>query len=121
MPGSTLMKNIQRQSILSVMKPPTVGPSVGASTETMPRMAGMRARCLPVKRVNPTAKTVGTMAPPVKPCRTRKTIIDSMFQANPQRTLERVKSAADRAKSQRVDRAWARNAENGIITSSAIR
>ena len=30
-PGATLMKKIHLQSILSVMKPPTVGPSVGAT------------------------------------------------------------------------------------------
>ena len=43
-PGATLMKNSQRQPSASVIQPPTVGPSVGASTETMPRMAGTIAR-----------------------------------------------------------------------------
>ncbi len=94
---------------------------MGASTETIPRMAGIIVRCLPVNRVNPTANTVGTMAPPVKPCRTRKKIIDSMFQANPQNTLERVNSPADSANSHRVDNACARKAEKGIMTSSAMR
>ncbi len=99
------MKKIQRQSITSVISPPTVGPSVGANTETMPRMAGINVRCLPVKSVNPTENTVGTIAPPVNPCSTRKTIIDSMFQAKPQRTLESVNRPADRVNSQRVERA----------------
>ena len=35
--------------------------------------------------------------------------------------LETVNRPAERANSQRVDRAWARKAEKGIITSSAIR
>ena len=61
------------------------------------------------------------MAPPVKPCSTRKAIIDSMFQANPHSTLESVNSAADSEKSQPVESARARNAENRIITSSAMR
>jgi hypothetical protein len=120
-PGATLMKKIQRQPIVSVMIPPTVGPSVGASTETMPRIAGINARCLPSKIVKPTANTLGTIAPPTKPWMTRKAIIDSMFQARPQATLDSVNSAAEVANSQRVDIACARKAEKGIITSSAIR
>lgn len=120
-PETTLIKKIQRQSIVSVMMPPTVGPSVGASTETIPRIAGIRARCFPSKMVKPTANTLGTIAPPTKPWTARKAIIDSMFQARPQAMLASVNSPAEVAKSQRVDIAWARKAENGIITSSAIR
>ena len=87
----------------------------------MPRMAGTIARCLPSNNTKPTANTVGTMAPPVKPCSARSTIIDSMFQAMPQPTLNKVKSAALVANSQRVEIAWARKAEKGIMISSAIR
>src|SRR5579863_8700069 len=36
MPGTTLMKNSQCHDIASVMKPPTVGPMVGASVATRP-------------------------------------------------------------------------------------
>ena len=36
MPTGTLMKKIQRQLELSVMKPPSVGPMAGASTTAMP-------------------------------------------------------------------------------------
>ncbi len=102
-------------------QPPTVGPSVGASTETMPRIAGISARCLPANIANPVAKTLGTMAPPTKPWTMRKATIDWMSQAMLQSALERVKRPADRANSQRVESAWARKAENGIITSSAMR
>ena len=47
--------------------------------------------------------------------------MDPMFQARPHAILESVKSPADVANNQRVDMACARKAENGIITSSAIR
>ncbi len=104
-----------------MIQPPTVGPSVGASTDTMPRMAGISARSLPVNKVKPVANTVGTIAPPTKPCSARNTIIDSIFQASPHNALATVKSPADIANSQRVESAWARKPENGIITSSAIR
>ncbi len=67
------------------------------------------------------AKTVGTMAPPTKPWITRNAIMELMSQAMPHRALERVKRPADRAKSQRVESAWARKAAKGIITSSAMR
>ena len=36
MPGTMLMKNSQCHDIKSVMKPPTVGPIVGASVATRP-------------------------------------------------------------------------------------
>ena len=36
MPGTMLMKNSQCHDIKSVMKPPTVGPMVGASVATRP-------------------------------------------------------------------------------------
>ena len=79
------------------------------------------ARCGPEKRAYPVAKTVGTMAPPTKPWITRNSTMELMSPAAPHRALATVNNPADRANSHRVDRAWARKAENGIITSSAIR
>ena len=67
------------------------------------------------------ANTVGTMAPPTNPCTIRNATMDWMSHDAPHRALETVNRAADRVKSQRVDSAWARKAEKGIITSSAIR
>ena len=87
----------------------------------MPRIAGIIARCLPSNSEKPVVNTVGTIAPPTKPWITRKAIIELMSQAAPQSALEMVNSPADRANSQRVDSACTRKAENGIITSSAIR
>src|SRR5258708_34385511 len=75
-PGNTLMKNSQRQLMVSVIQPPTVGPSVGASVDTTPRTAGIIARLLPVKSAKPVAKTVGTIAPPTKPCSARNAVLD---------------------------------------------
>ena len=47
--------------------------------------------------------------------------MDSMFHAKPQAMLDRVNNPADNANNHLVDIAWPRKAENGIITSSAIR
>ena len=47
--------------------------------------------------------------------------IESMSHAMPHSALASVNSPADSANSQRVESACARNAENGIITSSAMR
>ncbi len=107
-PGRMLTKNSQRQSSASVISPPTVGPKVGAMTATVPRIAGIIARCLPVKMVKPTEKTNGTIAPPVKPCSARKKIIDPMLQARPHIRLEKVNMPAEKTNSQRVDIACAR-------------
>jgi hypothetical protein len=104
-----------------VIQPPTVGPSVGASVLTMPRTAGIIARCGPENIAKPAENTVGTMAPPTNPCSARNAIMDSMFHASPHSALDNVNKPADNANSQRVDKACARKPENGIMTSSAIR
>ena len=57
MPGTMLTKKIQRQPSASVSQPPIVGPSVGASIETTPRIAGIIARCGPSKKAKPVANT----------------------------------------------------------------
>ncbi len=102
------------------MSPPAVGPSVGASTDTIPRIAGTMVRSFSENRLKPTEKTVGIIAPPVKPCIALNTIMDSIFHAKPQATLDRVNNAADEANSRRVDMACARKPEKGTITISAI-
>ena len=69
----------------------------------------------------PAENTVGTMAPPTKPCTMRKAIMEFMSHARPHIRLDSVNSAADAVKSQRVDSAWLRKPESGIMTISAIR
>ena len=104
-PGTTLTKNSQCQLETSVIHPPTVGPSVGARVETMPRMAGIIARLLPENIAKPVANTVGTIAPPTKPWMARKTIIDWMLHAMPHIRLDKVNNTAEPTNSQRVDSA----------------
>ena len=87
----------------------------------MPRIAGINARSGPLNREKPVAKTVGTIAPPTKPCSARNTIIDWISHARPHKALQRVNSPAEMANSHRVEIACARKPENGIMTSSAIR
>src|SRR5207248_7830465 len=64
-----------------LIQPPTLGPNVGASVETMPRIAGIIARRGPSNMAKPVANTVGTIAPPTKPWIARKAIIELMSQA----------------------------------------
>src|SRR6185437_16138557 len=120
-PGTMLMKNSQCQLAVSVIHPPIVGPSVGASVDTRPRIAGTIARSLPVNSVKPVANTVGTIAPPTKPWIARNSVMDSIDHAIPHIRLASVNATALAVKSQRVDTAWEMNAANGIITISAIR
>src|SRR5690242_21250651 len=58
---------------------------------------------LPGKKAKAAVKTVGIIEPPRKPCSARKTIMLSMFQAQPQSRLVAVKPAAETQNSQRVD------------------
>ncbi len=102
------MKNSQCQLSVSLIQPPTVGPSVGASVEVIPRIAGIMARCLPVNIAKPVANTVGTIAPPTKPWMARKIVIDWMLQAKPHIRLASVNRTALPVNSQRVDSAWER-------------
>src|SRR5258708_40028763 len=103
MPGARLTKNSQRHDQLSVIQPPTTGPRVGASEARPPITEAAITRCLPWKKKKAEVKTVGIIAPPRKPCRARKMIIDWMFQAPPHNRLASVNPAEDRVNSQRVD------------------
>ena len=67
------------------------------------------------------AKTVGIIAPPMKPCSARHRIISLMLFDRPHIRLISVKPAAEAANSQRVDMTRASQPESGIIMISAIR
>ncbi len=114
-------KKSQFQESVSVLQPPSVGPSVGARLLSRPRTAGTIARFLPVNIAKPVAKTVGIIAPPMKPGMARAAIIELMSHAKPQTTLEIVKPAAETVKSQRVENARESQTERGIMTISPIR
>ena len=66
-------------------------------------------------------KTVGIIEPPRKPWSARKTIMLSMFQAQPQSRLVAVKPAAETQNSQRVDMTRDSQPESGITMISAMR
>jgi len=83
-------------------------------TETSGRRSAGKIRKL-------VANTVGIIAPPRKPWSARNTTIMGMESANEQARLIRVKPAADRANSTRVDSSRDRKPESGIMITSAIR
>ena len=66
-PGATLIRNSQCQDQVSVIQPPTTGPTVGASTATIPASV-VAAGCKRSGNNRKTAeKTAGISAPPAKP------------------------------------------------------
>ena len=94
---------------------------VGASVAVRPITTLIRTRRGPWNRMKEVAKTVGIIAPPMKPCMARKTIIIGRFVAVAQSSENSVKPAADAVNSTRVESSRDRNPESGIITISAIR
>ena len=104
-----------------MIQPPTVGPRVGASEDKAPMVAAAITRWWPGKKTKALVKTVGIIDPPRKPCSARKTIMLSMFQAQPHSRLVAVKPAAETQNSQRVDMTRDSQPESGITMISAIR
>src|ERR1700730_12664976 len=121
MPGTMLMKNSQCQDMASVMKPPTVGPMVGASVATRPMIGPTMCNFDRGKTVKADANTVGIMPAPRNPWIARQRIICSIDVANPHRKLAIVKPDAEIANSNRVPSARDRNPNSGIAITSAIR
>jgi hypothetical protein len=103
------------------MKPPTTGPSVGASEASPPTIAAAITRCWPWKKTNALVNTIGIIEPPRKPCSARNAIICSMSVAVAHNRLARVKPAAEAANSQWVENTRLSQPESGITTISAIR
>lgn len=84
--SGTLMKNIHRHDRCARISPPTVGPSTGAS------MAGTATALItrPI-RAGPAARAsmvcpIGRIIPAPKPCTSRNTMSEPMFQARPHST-----------------------------------
>src|SRR5882757_1184260 len=66
-PGATLIRNSQCQDQVSVIQPPTTGPTVGASTAIMPAIV-VAIGCKRTGNSRKTAEnTAGISAPPAKP------------------------------------------------------
>src|SRR6266849_3378026 len=77
MPGTMLMKNSQCQDMASVMKPPTVGPMVGASVATRPMIGPTMWNFERGNTVKADANTVGIMPAPKNPWIARQRNPDS--------------------------------------------
>ena len=94
---------------------------VGASVATSPISGVIRPMRERGKIMNEVAKTVGIMAPPIKPWMSRHAIISLIEVDSPHIRLAAVKPAAEMAKRIRVPNARDRKPESGIITTSAMR
>src|ERR1700689_3946580 len=73
-PTGMLMKNTHRQLKLSVIPPPTVGPSPGATTVAMAVREKARPRCAGGNVSRMIDCWFGCRPPPKNPCSTRKMI-----------------------------------------------
>ena len=121
MPGSTLMKNSQRQRM-------RVGEIVadrradgGPSVAMMP-IRGVINECRESEKiVEAVANAVGIMPPPMKPWMARHTMISLIEVDSPHMTLAAVKPAAEIANRARVPSARDRKPDSGIAITSAIR
>ena len=94
-PIGTLTKKIQRQLVLSRIKPPSAGPRIGAS------IAGTATTLItrPMRR-GPAAEAIiswptGRIRPPPTPCMTRNTISSVAEPAMPQSTEPSVNSTSE--------------------------
>ena len=121
MPGMTFTRNSQCQETISVIHPPSAGPTVGASVTSRPMITiTLPCRCRP-NRIMAAEKTVGIIAPPRKPWMARATIMPPIVSTMAHSSEARVKPADDSTNSQRMERARDRNPHSGIITTSATR
>src|SRR5947209_15992972 len=103
------------------MKPPTAGPSVGASIASKPATKVARLRPSPSNIRKTAEKTNGIKAPPQKPCSTRAGISDQKLFDAAQARLGPVKRPMLARNAPRVDITRVSQPVSGIATISAIR
>src|SRR6516162_9788854 len=120
-PAGTLIKNSQCQEKRSVIKPPTLGPRVGASIASSPaqRIARSRAGHWNIRKT--AEKTSGIKAPPQKPCTTRAGTSDQKLVEAAQAMLAPVKPQMQAKKARRVDSTLVNQPVSGMATISAIK
>ena len=104
------------------MKPPTVGPRVGASIAMIPASIVARTRAGPVSNIrNPAEKVSGIRKPPKNPCTTRAAISQPKPSETAQAALAAVKPRTQIVKAPRVDNTRVAQPVSGIATISAER
>ena len=102
-----------------MIQPPTIGPTVGASTASTPANVVARPWRLTGNRRNTAAKTAGISVPPEKPCRTRHAISVEKWSLSAHPTEARVNTDTDKTNSQRMLSKRVRKPVSGIATTSA--
>src|ERR1700751_622399 len=103
------------------MKPPALGPRVGASIAKMPATSVALVRAGHSNIRNTPEKTSGISAPPQNPCTTRAGISVQKLVDAPQARLAAVKPLTQTQKAPRVDNTRVNQPVSGMATISAIR
>src|SRR5262249_27499262 len=121
-PAGTLIRNSQCHEYRSVIKPPTVGPSVGASIAITPAIIVARTRWRPSTNIRNTVEnTSGIRNPPKNPWTTRAATSHQNALAAAHTALDAAKPRTHTAKAPRVDKARVIQPVSGIATISAER
>ena len=120
-PGAMLMRNNQCHDQVWVIQPPTIGPTVGASTAATPAtvVASPCERCGNIR--NTAEKTVGIKVPPANPWMIRHATSVSKFWLWPHPADAMVNSVTAPTNNQRIPSRAVRNPVSGIATISAVR
>jgi hypothetical protein len=101
------------------MRPPMVGPKIGARIIGTPMAAMIRPRRAgPAARVR-TIWPIGMIMPPPSPCSTRKATSEPADQARPERAEPRVKSTTEAIHRRLAPKRAAAQPETGITAARA--
>ncbi len=106
---------------VSVIQPPTIGPTVGASTANTPAITVARAWRATGKSKNTAEKTAGIRVPPEKPCNVRHAIRDEKLPLEAQPIDASIKIKVATKNSHRIVNKRVKNPVSGIEMISAIR
>jgi hypothetical protein len=120
-PGKTLIRKSQCHENVSVIQPPTTGPTVGARTASTPAIMVASVWSRIGKSRKTAEKTSGISVPPENPCKTRKIMRDEKFVLAAQAIDASVNTDTATTKSHRIVSKRVRNPVSGIEIISAIR
>ncbi len=99
-----------------MIQPPSIGPSVGASTARTPASVVAAVWPGPGKRRKTAAKTAGIITPPAKPCTIRQAINASKLPLAPHPAEASVNTASEPANISRSERTRVRKPVSGMAT-----